>query len=58
MAIITKNVVQWYRANFYFTCISGPWYLIMVPNMKNIDPSSHHGGMHKDGRMAGQTQSD
>ena len=24
----------WHRAKFYFTCISSPWYLIMVPNMK------------------------
>ena len=26
----------WNRAKLYFTCISGPWYLIMVPNIKKI----------------------
>ena len=29
----------WHRDKFYFTCISGPWYLITVPNMKKIDPA-------------------
>ena len=33
IAIITQI---WHRAKFYFTCISGPWYLSMVPNMKKI----------------------
>ena len=34
MVIITH---MWLGAKFYFTCISSrPWYLIMVPNMKNI----------------------
>ena len=36
LAIITQI---WDRAKFYFTCISGPWYLIMVPNMKKIHPA-------------------
>ena len=26
----------WHRAKLYFTCISSPWYLIMVLNMKKI----------------------
>ena len=30
LAIITQI---WHRAKLYFTCISGPWYLIMLPNM-------------------------
>ena len=29
----------WHRAKFYLTCISGPWYLIMVPNMNKIHPA-------------------
>ena len=33
IAIITQI---WHRAKFYFTCINGPWYLIMVRNMKKI----------------------
>ena len=28
-----------YRAKFYFTCISSPWYLSMVPYMKKIQPA-------------------
>ena len=36
ITIITKI---WDRDKFYFTCISGPWYLIMVPNMKKIHPT-------------------
>ena len=31
IAIITQI---WHRTKFYFTC--SPWYMIMVPNMKNI----------------------
>ena len=29
----------WHRVKMYFTCISSPWYLIMVPNMKEIHPA-------------------
>ena len=44
MSVITQI---WHQAKFYFTCISGLWYLIMVSNMKKI--SSHHRGMYEDG---------
>ena len=36
IAIITHI---WHRAKFYCTCISDPWYLIMVPNLKTIHPA-------------------
>ena len=45
MAIITQI---WHRTKFYFTGISGPWYLIMVPSMKK-NSASHHGGLCEDG---------
>ena len=36
IAMITQNS---HRAKFYFTSISGSWYLIMVLNMKEIHPA-------------------
>ena len=37
VAIVTQI---WHQAKFYFTCISSPWYLIMVKvlNMMKIQP--------------------
>ena len=36
-AIITKIS---HRAKCDFTCVSGPWDLIMIPNMKKIYPAN------------------
>ena len=29
----------WHTAKIYFTCNSSPWYLIIVPNIKEIHPA-------------------
>ena len=47
MAIITCTKIG-HRVKFYITCISGPWYLIMVES-----PSSHHGRMCEDADVDG-----
>ena len=39
---ISQQTLKVYEimAKSYFTCLSRPWYLIMVPNMKKIHPAT------------------
>ena len=55
MKILPSFGQIWYRAKIYFTCISSPWYLIMVPNMNEIHQAIMEECMRTAKQMEGLT---
>ena len=52
---ITIIIQICHRDKFYFTCISGPWYLIMGTSMKKIHPTIIEECTRTDGLTDGLT---
>ena len=50
LAIVSQ---MWQRGKFYFTHISSPWYMIKVPNVKEILPAIMEECMRMDSQTVG-----